>query len=330
MKNTDYKAQNMLFEIESDVKRLNGQYFTILNPFNNDGFMEWANNCNLKQNTILEPFAGSNNLTTMLQEMNLCGNFNAFDIEPKNNNVIKRDTLMDFPMGFDVCVTNPPYLAQNSAKRRGLSFPATEYGDLYKFALNKCLQNCGYVAAIIPASFLNANLFRDRLSHYILLTGKMFGDTEHPVCLALFTPQSNNVKIYENQVFIDYLHNLQQKLPQNTSANNDNIKFNSKTGQIGLYAIDNTIEASIYFCNGSDIDPSKIDNSSRSITRILIDCCNAEKLIKNLNDYLCDFRNETKDIFLTPFKGLRKDGKYRRRLDYAIARNIINNVINYI
>jgi len=41
---------------------------------------------------------------------------------------------------------------------------------------------------------------------------------------------------------------------------------------------------------------------------------------------LSEFRKETHDIFLTPFKGLRKDLKYRRRLDYALARNIVNQV----
>ena len=41
---------------------------------------------------------------------------------------------------------------------------------------------------------------------------------------------------------------------------------------------------------------------------------------------LNDFRRETYDIFLTPFKGLRKDFRYRRRLDYALARNIVNYV----
>ena len=86
-------------------------------------------------------------------------------------------------------------------------------------------------------------------------------------------------------------------------------------------------------CNGNEINPEKVGSSSRSITRIsisrssasLIDC-DIEKLIKNLNEMLNGFRKETYDIFLTPFKGLRKDNKYRRRLDYALARDVINQV----
>lgn len=310
-----------------DKKRINGQYFTQYNPFNNQGFLDWSIDCNLKNNIILEPFAGSNNLITMLQGMGLCNDFLSYDIEPKNKYVSYKDTLNDFPEGFNVCITNPPYLAQNSAKRRGLFYPNTNYDDLYKFAIEKCLQNCDNVGAIIPASFLNSKMFRDRLSHYILLNTKMFNDTEHPVCLALFKKKSSNVEVYEDNNFIGLLGDLEKKLPKNNK--NIEMKFNSKVGKLGLIAIDNTIRPSIRFCDGNEIDPNKINISSRSITRISIDC-NINKLIKNLNDALKEFRAETYDIFLTPFKGLRKDLRYRRRLDYALARNIINNVYQAI
>jgi hypothetical protein len=306
-----------------DNKRVNGQYFTQYNPFDNMGFQEWADECNLNNKIILEPFAGSNNLIKMLQEMNLCNSFIAYDIEPKNEDVCFKDTLLDFPKYYDVCITNPPYLAQNSAKRRGLFYPQTNYDDLYKFAIDRCLKNCENVGAIIPASFLNSGLFRDRLSHYILLNTKMFKDTEHPVCLALFKKKSKDVKIYEDRKFIGILADFEKKLPKNSRS--VEMKFNDKDGKLGLIAIDNTLEPSIRFFSGSEINPSRIGISSRSITRISIDG-NIDKLIKNLNERISEFRKETYDIFLTPFKGLRKDLKYRRRLDYALARKIINEV----
>jgi hypothetical protein len=307
-----------------DAKRVNGQYFTENNPFCSDGFLQWAEECDMQNHNILEPFAGSNNLIKMLQEMGLCKAFSSFDINPQNPAVKKQDTLSNFPQNHEVCITNPPYLAQNSAKRRGLFFPDTQYDDLYKFALDKCLANCKNVGAIIPASFLNAKIFRERLSHYILLNSKMFNDTEHPVCLALFKESSKDVKIYENTHFLGNLSEFEKKLPSATTK--FDMKFNEKTGKLGLIAIDNTAEPSIKFCKGEDIPPSRISNSSRSITRILIDHPNSTKLINNLNEYLHEFRKETCDLFLTPFKGLRKDLKYRRRLDYALARSIINEV----
>ena len=99
-------------DLFGESKRTHGQYFTEVNPFVNDGFIEWSNECDIKNNIILEPFAGSNNLIRMLQEMNLCNDFISYDIEPQNHNVLFKDTLQDFPKGFNVCVTNPPYLAQ--------------------------------------------------------------------------------------------------------------------------------------------------------------------------------------------------------------------------
>ena len=54
------------------MKRELGQYFTTYNPFQNYGFLNWAKECNLSKTTILEPFAGSNNLINMLQNMGLC------------------------------------------------------------------------------------------------------------------------------------------------------------------------------------------------------------------------------------------------------------------
>ena len=280
----------------------------------------------LSKTTILEPFAGSNNLINMLQDMGLCSDFKSFDIEPKNKFVKRRDTLKNFPKAFKVCITNPPYLAQNSAKRRNLEFPNIIYDDLYKYSLEKCLENCDYVGAIIPASFFNANIFRERLSHYILLNSKMFNDTEHPVCLALFKKYSEDVDLYNDNKYLGKLSDLKKKLPK--SNINMDIRFNVPNGNLGLIAIDNTIEPSIKFVNGKEISPERIRVSSRSITRIMIPTkYKINSIIEKLNYNLNIFRKETYDLFLTPFKGLRKDNYYRRRLDYKLAKKLIEETL---
>ncbi len=304
-------------------KRANGQYFTSYNPFENQAFDEWCRECNITNTTILEPFAGSNNLITMLQNLSLCNSFKSFDIEPQNKNIQRQDTLKDFPTGYKVCVTNPPYLAQNSASRRNIDYPATTYDDMYKFSLEKCLDNCDYVAAIIPASFINANIFLSRLSAYILLNTKMFDDTDHPVCLALFSKNPTPTKVYDNQKYLGLLKDLKNKLPNPTKKTN--MRFNDKQGKLGLIAIDNTKTPSIKFCDGDLIDTNKVSHSSRSITRISIDA-DINKLIVQLNHTISSLRESTGDIFLTPFKGMRADNKYRRRLDYKLARDVINEV----
>jgi hypothetical protein len=50
------------------------------------------------------------------------------------------------------------------------------------------------------------------------------------------------------------------------------MKFNSPTGNLGLIAIDNTIEPTIKFIEGDKISTEKVSVSSRSITRIKVDC----------------------------------------------------------
>ena len=84
----NYKSKNYT-SVNITHKRTNGQYFTEYNPFDNDGFLQWAEDCELKNTIILEPFAGSNNLIKMLQEMGLCNNFKSFDIELHNVNFEK-------------------------------------------------------------------------------------------------------------------------------------------------------------------------------------------------------------------------------------------------
>jgi hypothetical protein len=38
-------------------------------------------------------------------------------------------------------------------------------------------------------------------------------------------------------------------------------------------------------------------------------------------------RADTHDVVLTPFKGIRKDGAFRRRLDFRIARAILSQAL---
>lgn len=309
-------------------KRNLGQYFTKENVFDNPAFKEWSEECDLYNQTVLEPFAGSNNLIDMLG----LTKFRSFDIEPKNERVEKRDTIADFPKGYSVCITNPPYLAKNSANRRGLAYPKTDYDDLYKHALRLCLNNCEYVAAIIPMSFLHCDELKERLYSYVMLNKKVFDDTDHPVCLALFCPKKKffrwDIKIFDNSEFIGMLGHILGRgysVAAYKKPKIHAIKFNAKNGNLGLIAIDNTKEASIRFCFGDDIDEKMIKSSSRNITKIAVSLNVDQELIDLLNDNLRRYREITHDVGLTPFKGLRKDGKTRRRITFDCVKDVFFN-----
>ncbi|MBQ6855718.1 MAG: hypothetical protein IJO13_01295, partial [Lachnospiraceae bacterium] len=298
-----------------------------------------------EEKTLLEPFAGANNIVTMIESLGYKNQWECFDIAPNEFNaaeqypIKKRDTLADFPSGYSVAITNPPYLAKNSATRAGLDFPKTHYDDLYKVALDVMLNNLEYVAAIIPESYINAGLFHKRLYAFVSLNCKMFEDTECPVCLALFIPtkQKQYYGVSESDFFVYHQNKkignyktLEKKKPNPKIINNWN--FNDPNGPIGIRCIDGTSEPSIEFVYGDEIQASKVKVTSRSLTRVsgLPEDVDLEQFLLKCNNRLIKYREDTSDLFLTSFKGLRKDNKYRRRLDFENARMIMNEVIEII
>ncbi len=310
----------------SKEKRQTGRYYTEGDPFALKPFREWAGKIGLRNKTVLEPFAGANNIITLLRKNGFADDFRSFDVKPASGRIEKRNTLKEFPAGFEVAVTNPPWLAKNSARRRRLPFPQTTHDDLYKHCLDLCLQNCDHVGALIPATFLQSGLFRERLDTFIALHNRdMFLDTENPVALALFSREPEKTKIYEDENFIGNLEDLETHLPNFNGKKNVKIKFNVPEGKLGFIAFDNTKEPSIRFLKGNELRGYEIKHTTRMITRIDLDSSNRllDLLIKKLNGEINQFRRKTNDVFLTPFKGLREDGKYRRRMEYSLAKAFI-------
>jgi hypothetical protein len=156
----------------------------------------------------------------------------------------------------------------------------------------------------------------------------MFTDTENPVCLALFSSQkTNSVKLYENDKYVSELYSMKRKLEEVLVNNNSQlttIVFNDKRGKLGLRAIDGNHSSSIAFVEAKQVPEKKIKVSSRHLTRIYL----PEKVdLDSLNEKLRKVREITNDFLFTPFRGLRKDGKFRRRLDFRLARKIIKSCI---
>ena len=321
---TCHNKQDALTAI-AQLKGGSGRFYTENtqgnNPFAHDAFLEWAQKAGLPSNTLLEPFAGRNSIVDLLRSMNLCHNFDAYDIHPAHGDVKFRDTLTDFPVGYEVCVSNPPWLARNVATRNRLQFPDGDYQDLYQYCLDRCLTNCQWVALLLPESFIRTNLFRERLDDVISLTFETFRETTHPVALALFGPvEVSDTRVWSGNRLIGHLSDIEGSKPE---IHPDNpVKFNDPQGNVGLFALDNTREASIRFCEPDELGNYRVLHSSRAITKIQT----PQPRIKEWNDFLQDFRQQTCDVLLTPYRGLRADGMYRRRLDYDLARRIIQNV----
>ncbi|MFV8473628.1 hypothetical protein [Mycoplasma sp. 31_09] len=328
-----------------------GKFYTISNPFKNLGFFTWAKQINLLDdeniNNIiaLEPFAGTNNIPLLLSEAGINLKWKCYDINHKfdsENNIVNhyddfpieiRDTIKNYPAGYDYVFTNPPYLARNSASKKGMQFINTKYDDQYKECLSLMLKNNKFIAAIVPETFITSNEpeLKSRLHTVISLTMKMFDDTECPVCLALFVDyKTEDFDIYRNDIFLGKYNQELKKYLENPRKKNL-WKFNDNDGEIWLTAIDNTKQNSISFRLANKND-KRVNISSRSYTRIKIpenmfsDVSQISSFIYELNLYLEEYRQKTFDVFLSSFKGLRQDNKYRRRLSWLEAKRIMDIV----
>lgn len=327
-------------------KIIHGQFYTKGNPFLHKPFIEWFNSIEGRENmSVVEPFAGANNIISLTDAAGLNikhSQWSSFDIDPEaiTTNLVpdvkveKKDTIKYFPKGYQICLSNPPYLAKNSATRKGTSIDFGEYGDLFEVSLKVMLDNCEYVAVIIPESFIVRGNFTERLQFVISLNYTMFDDTDFPVCLAVFgkTPTDDYV-IYVGDRKVGWSKKIYAKSSKCLDKNvKMNVKFNIPEGQLGLYAVDGTLKPNIRFVKGDTITSSKVKHTSRAITRISLpeqySEFEVERIIVEANRLLSEYRVLSQDVFLTSFKGLRKDGFYRRRLDYKTAAQILNKALH--
>lgn len=313
-------------------RRRLGRWDTARAPFDHPAFLEWAARAGLPGKPFVEPFAGSGNLVRALQERGLAGEWAGFDVEPRGVGIVRQDTLADFPKGFDITVSNPPWLARNSAARRNLPYAGGTSADLYLRALEKALEACGHVAFLVPESFVSSGLLRDRLAAVVSLPDGAFDDTAHPTALALFHPETGaEAALWVGDAKVGRLSDLEAKRP---SASKDSPwTFNDPKGSVGLLALDPSAgaagAAAIRFVPGEEIPAWAVKSTSRSRTRI-----SSKKgewageglraLLAAANARLAALRAETHDCVLMPFGGTRGDGRWRRRLDWTTARALLD------
>jgi hypothetical protein len=319
----------------SDTKVAHGRFFTMVSPFGSAPFASWLDLVPADA-LFVEPFAGANNLVRMVSQVRAGLEWSSFDIEPQHRDVEARDTLSDFPT-FDrpvAVVTNPPYLAKNVARRRGMTGAAERcgrYDNLYLACLARCLEHARWVAAIVPESFAGSGEFRDRLIDVVVADRQLFTDTEVPVCLALWGehPRSD-FSVWRGRRRLGCWGELWAKWP-GPSPGGGRLRFNDPDGAIGLVAVDSPAGATIRFCDPGGIERSEVQNSSRHRTRISVadlDSHHYAQVIDAANERLGELRKATGDVGLTSFMGFRRDGEYRRRLDYTVARNLLGSVLD--
>lgn len=320
-------------------KRSLGQFFTKNHFWLKPHIIDFIKSTN--KNTVLDPFAGEGDLLKTALDLGLVNTI-GFDID-ETLPWEKNDSLINIPRVQDaIIITNPPYLTNYSAKRKKI-FPTVKkyfdicpYDDLYQLALEKCFENNDFGVVIIPETFINSKFPKNRILSITVIEDLMFNDTENPICVVCFDNKYKNyneIKIYKNDKYINTLGELEKfrKKPQKDVK----MRFNSVGGQIALRAVDTTTPGKVInFMRAKELvyNRDNIKVSSRLITLIELEVDEKyiDKIIKNSNQILLKYRENTSDLLLSPFKGNTRDGIRRRRLDYKTARAILEESINMI
>jgi len=290
---------------------------------------------------VMDPYAGAGDLLCAVNSMGWSDTY-GYDIDPDLGWPVN-DGLKDVPEHENtIVVTNPPYLAKNSAARNDLEsyqyFKNNDYEDLYQLAIHRVLARYSKAVFIIPETFYQNQLFTSYLHSYTIIEENPFEDTDCPVCVAAFHATNdfraiagNNYKIYKNDSYLFNRFELEDTLFKFNSGRHADITFNDPGGMLGLRAVDGVhINDRIRFAKPKALryDLRKVSETSRSVTLIDVPGYKIDKrFIKIANLWVENLREDTKDVVLSPFKNNNKLGKRRRRLDYKWARKIIEKTM---
>jgi hypothetical protein len=290
---------------------------------------------------LLDPFAGDGHLIETIKSDPMLGKqvklATGFDIQGSNWPI--NDSLVSIPNpNRAVIVTNPPYLANHSAKRKGVDLLVAKYfanstqKNLYRIALENSLASADFVVAIIPETFLLSTFPKHRLELAVVIQDSLFGDTDAPTLVACFTKEDcADAHVFTGNQSIGSLAEILAL--RESSAPKKKIVFNDPKGRIGLRAVDGSDgQSPIAFMPASEFDYSsrKVMLSSRLMTYLdLPDLTDDEidSVIVRANAALLKVRKDSGDLVLAPFKGNDRTGRRRRRLDYALARKILNSCV---
>lgn len=315
-----------------------GQFFTKNDFWLKDHILKFIKLTNTK--IAFDPFAGSGDLLNVAKKIGF-KKIKGFDID-KNLNWEINDSLLDIPkINNSVIITNPPYLTNYSAKRKGIYenvkqyFDICNYDDIYQLAIERCLKN-DFGVMIVPETFINSRFPKNRIVSITIIEDQLFNDTENPICVICFDNKQksyNQIDVYKNDQLIGKLGYFEKM--RRTPHKNIYIKFNAPKGQIALRAVDTTNpQKPISFMKPEEIDYDLADikHSSRLITVIEVKADNQaiDKIIEYSNQMLFDFRKKTYDVLLSPFKGNKKNGERRRRLDYMTARAFLEDAYELV
>jgi hypothetical protein len=310
---------------------------------------------------IIEPFVGTGDLLKFIDSAKTNYIIETYDIDPKYENAVKRDTLNDPPdyTGRFV-LTNPPYLARNKSKNKEL-YDKHGCNDLYKCFIMSLIESvCLGGIVIIPLNFVSSirkadvELRMRFLEKYAIRTinifeERVFDDTAYAVCSIQFSqktePKNEPIKIHiypsrktmnveltpENNYTIggeiyNLPYNDAYKVSRATRLAKENIT------NILLKCIDDNIDSQLGFKLADNDEVEKyVDNTPNLSARsYAVLCINKNmsldeqaRLVENINGYITRQRDAYNSLFLSNYRE-----SSRKRISFDLAFNICNYMIS--
>lgn len=311
---------------------------------------------------IIEPFAGDGDLLKFIKDKSE-RQIEAFDIDPKHEWIILRDTLLDPPDYTNkYVITNPPYLARNKSDNKTL-YDKYEANDLYKcFIETLIVGNAIGGIIIIPLNFISSirasdiSLRKRFLEKYQIIRinifeEQVFSDTTYAVCSLQFSRNETSPSKIECYVFPinKKLENFNLTHENNYTVGgeiynlpiNTEYKINRATRlteqktyitNILVKCLDDSADRQIALSIVSDKN-RVIDNTAnlteRSYATLVIEPAlsieKQESLVKRFNEFLDRERQKYNSLFLTNYR--ESNTIARKRISFGLVFQICGHLL---
>jgi len=309
--------------------------------------------------SLIEPFVGNGDLLKFVKSQH---KIECYDLDPKNENTIRRDTLLNPPSyNGKFILTNPPYLARNKSDSK-IIFDKYKVNDLYKCFISELLVNtCIGGIIIIPLNFwcsirdMDIKLRKKFLTIYEvslinIFEEKVFDDTSYSVCSFQFSLKGSNkedpikIIIYPSKKQLDILLNKKNNyiiggeiynLPKQTNYKITRLIKGEENEDcitnIKVKCIDNSITKKL----GLTIDTvpyydNTKNKSERSYATLVINpkisLSKQEEIVKKVNNYINKQRELYNSFFMSNYR--ESNTIARKRISFDLIYEIVGYFLN--
>lgn len=344
---------NPIFKMAYSSKKELGQFYTT-----NYAYILQGIDKPLVGSTVVEPFAGNGTLLEFLDKSAFT--IEAYDIDPKQDWIESKDTLNCPPIYTNKFIlTNPPFLARNKTKEKGL-FDKYKVNDLYKCFIKELIkQGPSGGILILPLNFwssvrkMDAELRRAFLEEFVVdrvnvFEERVFEDTAYAVCSFAFKksgaqsapitfilfPSEETLSIYlgpkNNYIIggelftlpVSTVYKIDRLIGDGPASTNILVKCidDSQTSQIcAKFVADEEIFA----------DKTKL-KSARSYLTLVIEPALSEHaqraLALKFNEFLNGKRSQYGSLFLTHYR--ESNTIARKRISFDLVYRIVGHLLS--